>query len=399
MELRAPGQSLSAVCIHCGSTLDVTDPNFRVIQEADARIRYKPIIPLGTRGKLNGITWEVTGFLVRRAPAYDFRWSEYLLFNPIHGYRWLTHINNHWSLVSPLIAPPIEKPDSVMEHEGRPYKYFSGSIAEVFFVLGEFYWKVERGSRVQMADFIAPPLALSRELDSEGKVWSKSEYLSPDVVKEAFQLKDMPSPVGVAYNQPNPYSWMMRRVGGVMLGALVLMLVTMIVHFSASRKVVVHEERFGIVYGKDTSLVSQPFDIPGALGNVEISIDASLSNAWIETDGYLSREGDTRHHNFQLGTSYWHGTEYDYGSWAEGSQKARRLISAIPGGSYQLTLHTAAGEDPVHTPASVCTVDLRVTRGVPFFSNFWLFGGVVVLPFLVLMVLHTRFESKRKENA
>lgn len=393
VELRAPGQSLSAVCQHCDRVIDVTDENFRIIQEAEQKTTIKPHIPLGSRGRIKNVLWEVTGFMVRRVPAYDFRWQEYLLFNPIHGYRWLTCINNHWSFISPVITPPAEVSGGV-KYEDKEFKHFSGSVAEVNYVMGEFYWKVQKGQRVQMTDYICPPFAVSRETDADAKVWSHSEYMEPAVIKEAFKLTTLPEPTGVAYNQVNKYTYLRIRMGLVAFLALVLILIIQIVHSNTAPNKMVFTQQYVLQYAKDTSIVTQAFDVPGAMNNVEVILSTSLDNAWMEADGYLTREGSEHHYNFQMLAQYWRGP-----GWTEGSTKARTKISAIPGGKYELTLHIQSGEDPASMPPISLLVDAEVRRGVPFGSNFWLFGGLVFLPLFIVHILHRRFETRRKENA
>src|SRR5476651_934271 len=59
--IRANGISITAICSFCGSTLDVANPDVRLIAEARERTR-EPAIPVGTRGELAGTLWEVAGF-------------------------------------------------------------------------------------------------------------------------------------------------------------------------------------------------------------------------------------------------------------------------------------------------------------------------------------------------
>src|SRR6185437_3331558 len=53
--LRFPSQSLSVVCDHCNSIIDVSNENYRIIQRYNkATLGHTPIIPLGVRGELRG---------------------------------------------------------------------------------------------------------------------------------------------------------------------------------------------------------------------------------------------------------------------------------------------------------------------------------------------------------
>ena len=59
IELRAVELTKSVACTSCAAIQDPNDPNILILQEAQARERYVPKIPLGTRGTLRGHAFEV----------------------------------------------------------------------------------------------------------------------------------------------------------------------------------------------------------------------------------------------------------------------------------------------------------------------------------------------------
>ena len=85
--LRAAGYSVTVACEYCGSILDVASPEVKLITEYQHALEGLAI-KLGARGTLKGVEWEVVGYLGRSEHG-TYPWSEYLLFNPYHGYRWL----------------------------------------------------------------------------------------------------------------------------------------------------------------------------------------------------------------------------------------------------------------------------------------------------------------------
>ena len=93
--LRALGQSVMTVCASCGTQLDTSRPEIRVIKEY-RRQQLELHVPLGARGTLRGQLFEVIGAL--RRGDNDGNWEEYLLFNPYSGFRWLVYDTGHWSL-------------------------------------------------------------------------------------------------------------------------------------------------------------------------------------------------------------------------------------------------------------------------------------------------------------
>src|SRR5207237_341794 len=71
--LRSFGQAETVVCGSCHAILDAKDPNLAILQQFEAATgEVKPLIPLGTRGKLRGTDYEVIGFQRRSTEVTDF---------------------------------------------------------------------------------------------------------------------------------------------------------------------------------------------------------------------------------------------------------------------------------------------------------------------------------------
>ena len=101
--LRSFQQAVTVVCENCHSILDAKDPTLKILQQFQAITgELKPLIPLGTRGKLRGTDYEVIGFQRRSIESDGVRydWHEYLLFNPYKGFRYLSEYQGHWNDIS-----------------------------------------------------------------------------------------------------------------------------------------------------------------------------------------------------------------------------------------------------------------------------------------------------------
>ncbi len=60
---------------------------------------------------MRGDLFEVIGFM-RRAMTVEgvnYEWSEYLLFNPYKGFRWLSEYNGHWNFLKTTTHIPKTK--------------------------------------------------------------------------------------------------------------------------------------------------------------------------------------------------------------------------------------------------------------------------------------------------
>src|SRR3954447_20204522 len=129
VELRAVGQSMSAACGSCGSLIDTATPELKIIEQTEKVVRkIAPQLPIGQRGKLFDVDYEVIG-LVRRSDPYS-KWDEYLLFNPWQGFRWLVTYNGHWSFITRLTSVP-QIAGRVARHAGRKYKLYAESKVSV----------------------------------------------------------------------------------------------------------------------------------------------------------------------------------------------------------------------------------------------------------------------------
>jgi hypothetical protein len=429
VNLRAAGQSMSAVCGSCGAVIDTATPEVQVIQKADAAVRkLLPILPIGQRGKLLGIDCEVIGFVSRREDSAT--WFEYLLFNPWLGFQWLVSFEGHWTIVDRLASTPVEIGNTV-EFAGRSYKLFAKGTATVGGVLGEFYWKVQRGEKAEVADYIAPPEIISGETypGLAEVTWSHGKYITPRVVEEAFAIKDLPKPEGVYLNEPNPFIKKWREIRWIFF--LSLPISFLVWAFSMPRGVELTTTSFvfqrpGAVVApspssspfvmpawmrdtanKDTSqilremeaerkaeqarqaaltptpspsatvppeqtLVTPHFQLTGTGQRVEIEASALVDNGWLDLDMDLVNAKTNETIPAPLEISYYHGYDSD-GSWSEGSQKADIALPAVPEGEYYLTIEPSADTTINKLPFTV-----RVKSGGVFFGN------CIVVLFLVM---------------
>lgn len=222
-ELKAPDQAQRVVCQFCSSMLDCTQGNLQFL--STLLPTTKPIIKLGTKGTLRGIEFTVIGFM-QRSVTYDgtkYFWTEYLLYEPKTGFRWLVNSDSHWSFVEPLSPSQVKDDRTTVRYDGKTFKIFQEAMARVEYVLGEFYWKVEVGEAVLCRDLICPPFVMSFERTSSGSVEpdkqgrrskvkagettiSLGTYVPHEELEEAFGVKPLPRGWQVAPNQPNPMS-------------------------------------------------------------------------------------------------------------------------------------------------------------------------------------------------
>lgn len=396
--VRYPGHSLSAACESCGSIIDTSDSNFRILAEYQGKMGgANPIIPLGTRGRLFDKEWECIGFMLRTDVSSAFTWEEYLLFNPYYGYRFLTRNNGHFSFVTMLKDKPkivstsfssssMPMPDAIYKEER--YRIFYVGRAYVSFVLGEFYWKVKKGHEVGMQDFIKPPYMISSETDVQEKVWSQSEYVEPEVIKAAFKLKDVPPRKGIAPNQPSPLTKQWAKLKQVWIVFFLFICGIEFVHCSTSANVTVFDKFF--VYetnAKGKEITTPVFTVGKDVSNVQIHFHAPVNNAWLYVGGELVNDDDNTTYPFEQTVEYYSGVDGGE-SWSEGSRDGSVLISDVPKGNYYLNMDIEEGDYPARDIHNTDQFQVWVKRDVPTFLNF-LFALFLVSAYPIWFFIQT----------
>jgi ribosomal protein S27AE len=396
LTIRAKGHTETLACGTCGSIIDITDPNYRILSIFKSRIKHEPVVPLGTHGQLEGVDYQAIGYLRRCVTVedVDYEWSETLLFHREQGFRWLVEYNGHWNRVQTTTEPPLVTGFGAQgraTHQNRTYRHFQTAEARVSYVLGEFYWRVEVGERCEISDYIAPPFQLSQERTDREIVWSLAEYVEPATIKTAFQLEQaLPARIGVGTCQPSPYETRrprIRRLGWAFIGLLIVgQLLT--IALSANQRV--HQQTFVFdAAARDKALTSEPFALSGRDANLVIRTQTNLDNHWIYLDLALIERDTGANYPFGREIGYYQGID-EGERWSEGATDDEAVLSAIPAGIYYLSVE---GEWPPSSPTVTCT--FTVFRDVPSWSNFFLaLLGLLVVP----LVFHWRaraFERAR----
>jgi hypothetical protein len=374
-------------CPSCRSLLDTSRADIRLIKKHQLEMA-KLRIPLGTRGNLRGQLFEVVGAMQRSVSGY--RWEEYLLFNPYLGFRWLVFDAGHWNFGTMLKENPPPPLTGTVQYRDKRFARFQSGKPTVEWVVGEFYWRVTVGERVESSDYIAPPYMLSLEKADNEYTWTQLEYLEPSEVEAAFRVHS-PTRHTVAPNQPNPAAAAIKKAVPIALATLALAIgiqvFTAIRAHSSSVTVGTYSferDKGEHVYGPFT------FDAPFSLNEIEAS--AGLSNSWVELDCTLVNTATGETHEFTNAFSYYYGRDSD-GDWTEGGRKDTSLLTSIPAGTYNLVVEGASGDD--HDQRIPQNVFLSLTHDVVPWRNFWLAVLAIVAYPLYLVFSKYTFERQR----
>jgi hypothetical protein len=373
LNLVAPDKAERVTCPNCDSLLDVNQGNLSYLHAlTPAKDAPAFVLPVGAEGTFMGdVKFKIIG-AVDRSVTFDgikYHWHEYLLYNPMVGFRWLVHSDNHWNFVEPVNPAEVASTGmfvtgAMVNYNGRSYKIFQDAPARVEYVKGEFYWRVEQGETVRAVDFISAPYMLSQEMTANEVNWSAGTYMTNADVEKAFGISDLPKPWGVAPNQPFTgsfyYTW-----GSIPLQLLLVVALFMSMAAGFGAPTVSEQVTLPPMQNAQApqTVFTKPFDIKGNR-NIRITANASVSNAWADLDVDLVNDQSQEVESVNVPIEYYSGTEGGE-SWTEGSQSTDAILSSLPAGKY--TLRVEGTWQNWQQPIAVnVKVEQGVNRGVNF---------------------------------
>ena len=399
VEIKILGQTLNVVCPSCKSIIDATDPNFKILEEGVSKRIYAPYIPLGTRGKLHGVLWEVTGFIVKGDSGYI--WQEYLLFNPYHGYRWLVESDGHFSLFKRIhTRPKFDRSLPAYNYRKQKYKLFNRGGATVHYCEGEFFWRIKKGNFTRVEDYISPPFGLSLEDDKNEFTWTLGHHVERESVKSAFELDEyaLPNSYGVGSLQPSDARDKLKKMIPVVLLSLVIMIGLQFARIMTAGNKLIYETRINKSSASMFSsgpltfknFKSPTFEVSGGKSNLMFEASALLRNAWVYMDILLVNEKTQKGIPVPIDISYYKGSD-----WSEGSTKSDQYIFNVPDGKYYLNINFREGD----RKDSYKSIHLKIYRDVVMYSNFMIVSLLILIGPLVTLLRRKNFEARRWKNS
>ena len=406
LELRAPDKTERVTCPNCNSLLDVNQGQLQFLKALE-KPWFQPLIPIGREGETPEGKMTVIGAMARSVTVdgVQYFWSEYLLYNPQIGFRWLVHSDDHWNYVQAVPPGEVLDEGKSVSYRGKKYKIFQDAPARVEVVLGEFYWKVETGESVRGVDYVAPPYMLSKEVSTvyvsdpanpekrkraTGEInWSLGTYVTRKQIEEAFQVTGLPRPSGVAPNQPYKHWWVYKYWIAFIVVLLLVAGLTVLVSGS-TREVFSQTVTLPPLPNADGTQVffSEPFELAGRR-NIRISGDSPVQNTWVYLEGDLINEETGVVQSFPIEISYLQGVE-DGESWSEGGQSDSAYTSSMPGGRYVLRL-----EGQWERWQQPAVVSLKIEQNVTYGLNLLIALIVLSIGPIIMIIYHVGFERRR----
>lgn len=180
------------ICAACSSLLDFSGERAEIVEAGKRSARFKSTLALGASGQLGGSRYTVIGILRCGVPndAEEPEWTEYLLFDALKGYQWLVETEDGWQRVSVCDEWPVfaDGTDFSCRFAGgswvRGYEYRT----QVKAVFGAFNWRVRRGDRTRVSEYVKGGQVLTREQSDSEITWSLAVPVPAATVAQAFGL-------------------------------------------------------------------------------------------------------------------------------------------------------------------------------------------------------------------
>lgn len=348
--IKAAGYSVTVACQYCGSVLDVANPDVKVIEEYHQAALTLPL-PLGSRGTLFDVEWEVVGYLERGDG--EASWSEYLLFNPYAGYRWIVHAEGDWQFGTMIFDQP-DGDDSSVTWRGRRFtRDYPPAATTTSRVVGEFYWRVRAGDSVQAMTYSRGDETLSVEWGADEANWTQLVALRENELLSAFGMASpqMTATVGqpdglmsrVAANYRSAEGMQQSDLLQMFLLAagtsLLILLVMAAFGFSTTS---IHDSLQIVVDGPEKNATVGSLTISRPYQFVTVTARTSdFVNRWVDLD-YSLVDRQTQQSIEASGTvEYYSGRDSD-GDWTEGSHQTVTKFAAVPRGTYDVVVDASA---------------------------------------------------------
>lgn len=386
--------SYSVTCSNCGTLYDAYSPELKS-RNVSINPDFKPVIEIGKTGVLNNKKYLVTGILIKNERSTSYSWEEYVLYNPIHGYAYLTQYDGHWTFLEPTVdAPHKVEGENAYWYEDTLYLLFAKYKTEIKGAKGEFPFKLTIDDIPVVEEYIAPPHIITCEKNSTYFVWFKGEYIQPDELQQAFSVATLPERTGTGVIQPFISSVNPVALKNFLISFGVILIALQFYFSFSSHSDVAYQNSWLITDSlNNTEIYTNTFNLNYGTKNTEVVISSPLQNNWIYCAASLVNETTGIVYDFDLEAEFYSGFEGGE-SWSEGKGWASKVISQVPEGKYYLILNPKKPDN-----ISSMRMEVSVKRDVNVVSNFFIIAVIIAVFPIYFYVKRNSFEKNRWYNS
>lgn len=387
----------SCACPSCGLFYSLKD-GMDFIKEKSTKGDETIFLPLGSKGDIEGILYEVIGYARKEEQnSYHSKWKEYTLFNAAEGFAFLSEYDGHWTYIRENCDSPVllNQNDKNFELDNEPFLLFNAYNYEVIDARGEFPYNIFDNKNTKAREYISPPEVWIQERDSkEGITWFLGKHIQAREVEKSFKAGSMPYQLGIGAVQPTGYISLSKMFVATMIGILFLLFTHFLIGQSKQERRLLSNTYSFTDLSDQIAVVTEKFVLDKWRSNLRFSIEAPVSNSWFELGATLVNAQTGKEYSLSKGVEYYYGYS-DGESWKEGSNKEDAYLTKVPAGTYFLQLQ-GIRESNLN---KISNFFLEVTYDVPVDRNIgWALFLTMLWPVGKVLLIRYR-ERKRWSNS
>jgi hypothetical protein len=396
---------MTVPCSNCNTTttLDVhfevttfTCPNcfFVYKNQRDAGLKFynklKPYpferkFEIGKTANFNDKGYKVTGILIKKNSGFE--WTEYILEGKQGDYLYLSEAAGHWILLTEI---PFDKKVGnhplTVEHEDVIYDRFDYYIPTLIAAQGFFDFDIF--DKIELIEFINPPLMLSFEKFSNGQTAFLGKHISKNEIKKAFGTSDLPSKSGVGQVQPFIFNIKDLALTFCFIAVLILITNWYLNKDRVEQNVLNTEIPFDQFVNKD--FITPSFILNGSAAPLSVRVHSNVDNSWANVQVALINEttGEEIYANKDI--EYYHGYT-DGENWTEGNLTEKFNICGVAASKYHLAITPMKATEDVQNQS----IQIQVTWSSPSTRNVWMVLIFMTVFIIGMYYLDKNFEERR----
>lgn len=386
------GKAFSLVCSNCQS-------HFVFDKQRNLKLKNqfkKPTdidIPIGSKGEIEGKTYTVVGFLLKREEGTSYKWKEYNLRDEDGKIVTLSEFNGHYNLIEEIdYYDEIKTFNSSINYGGSTYHIFNKYKVDLLSAQGEFSYQIVNDSIGKVSEFIAPPYILIYESDKNEARYYHGRCILPKQVEKAFELAVIPDQIGTGATQTMFLGINYSLFTKICFSFFVLILAIQVIFTQLSSSHRVYNEAFQQINMNDSTkvLVSNTFQITNAPTALQFDLVSNVDNDWFGVTIELINHNTGDRFEVDKTIEFYSGVDGGE-SWSEGSKSESLFMSQVPAGTYHINLYPEWGS--INKDRN--NFEIWVYEDVPMWSNFWVTLIVAAILVIIHYIRFRIFESNR----
>lgn len=331
----------SFVCMQCGQRYILKEGMEWTQLAGHNQADITPDIALGSKGSINGILYEVIGYMVKEEKnIYRSQWKEYTLYNQKNGFAYLSEFEGHWIFIKETMnAPVLFRPNAKeFEFKNEPFQLYNEYNYKTIQSLGAFPFNIADDDDKNVKEFISPPEVWIMERNKkEGIVWFLGEHITGNELERAFDKINLPYKTGVGAIEPTGFINLNQIIFATIISALLLIILHVSSSSSKQEQLLLSEDVQFPDSTNQVSILKSNLQLDKRESNLEIKVSAPVDNSWFELNATLTNTKTGDEYALAKGVEYYYGVS-EGESWSEGSKNETAYLSRIPAGNYVLKI-------------------------------------------------------------